>query len=150
MWNNCNRWPCAGFLLMIRSAGFRSVWQQQFIVPDEQVCHRGPSIFMLSSSTSLRSVLTPHWVIPQCIQTEDGGGDWSHTKEDAVLERPQLDPFNQRGYKRHRSILGHCVPIPTGDRLKETPEYIGKEVQTGHEELLNSLMRRKTIINNKY
>ncbi|TNN78217.1 hypothetical protein EYF80_011457 [Liparis tanakae] len=28
--------------------------------PDEQVCHWEPSIFMLSSSTSLRSVLTPH------------------------------------------------------------------------------------------
>lgn len=28
--------------------------------PDEQLCHRGPSIFTLSSSTSLRSVFDSH------------------------------------------------------------------------------------------
>lgn len=106
-------------------------------LPDEQMCRRGASIFML------RSVLTPHWVVPQCQQTDGGGGDWSHTKEDAVLERPQLDPFHQRGYKRHRSIWGHSVPIQTGDKLwwKYLNKLAKKHIKcrcfhTGHEKLL--------------
>jgi len=36
----------------------------------------------------------------------DGGREWSHTKEEAVLERPPRDAFNQRGYEGHGSIWG--------------------------------------------
>lgn len=77
-----------------------------------------PSIFTLGSSTSLRSVLTPHWVIPQCIQTDDRE-NWSHTMDVAVLERSRLDPFNQRGYKSQRSIWQHGTKTPI--KIKEKP-----------------------------
>lgn len=68
--------------------------------------------------TSLRSVLTTHWVRPQCTQRDDGGGAArGRLISHAGLERSQLDPSNQRGYKSQRSIWGrgnwNCAPVRT-------------------------------------